>query len=122
MQVSLLEGEAVKTHNRFAGNGPGGPRRRDSKWVPMLLFALSYTVAMYDNDDDAGARVDEADGRNRPGLASVTTTAHPADPNGMQLPVFWYAGSSLDMEGNWYSYASLSSRDSVFLVAGYLAP
>jgi len=63
--------KSIQYHDHSAREGPGGPHRRDSEKgadTARCLLACptlcGVRPSMYDaDDDDAGARVDEADGR-----------------------------------------------------------
>lgn len=81
----LVGGEAVKTHNRFGRGWPrwthvvGSELEMDAadaaRWDCLLVLHCRY---MYDDDDDAGARVDEADARNQAAQFSVGNHHPPA--------------------------------------------
>lgn len=77
MQVAfLLEGKLSKPITVLARDGPGGPTSSGlemdaadaARWYCLLVLHCKY---MYDDDDDAGARVDEADARNQAAQFSV---------------------------------------------------
>lgn len=84
MQVAfLLEGKLSKPITVLAGDGPGGPTSSGlemdaadaARWDCLLVLHCRY---MYDDDDDAGARVDEADARNQVAQFSVGNHHPPA--------------------------------------------